>query len=200
VIRFALDPTAGFKQVYPNVRLLLAISQTAAVMEILHAIFRVVRSPVATTTIQVFSRLFVLWGAVELGSKEVTESTWFVQMVTAWALSEIIRYAFYAVGLVVAKESIPQWLTWLRYSAFMILYPIGISGEMGCLYKVLPFVDKKKKFSITLPNTYNFAFDYSTFIWMVLFAAYPAGGYTMYTYMLSQRRKVLFPDLLKKRV
>lgn len=29
-------------------------------------------------------------------------------------------------------------LTWLRYSLFVVLYPAGVAGEMGCLYKSIP--------------------------------------------------------------
>lgn len=87
------------KTVYPVIRPLLVVCQTAAIMEIFHAVTGLVRSPVFTTVAQVYSRLFVLWGGLELGSKDVTESYFVTQMVIAWACSEIIRYSFYAFNL-----------------------------------------------------------------------------------------------------
>lgn len=50
-----------FPQLYDNVEFELQIFQTAAALEILHALIGLVRSPVGTTLVQVFSRVFVLW-------------------------------------------------------------------------------------------------------------------------------------------
>jgi very-long-chain (3R)-3-hydroxyacyl-CoA dehydratase len=177
--------------VYPLVRELLIVCQTAALVEVLHAVFKVVRSPVGTTAIQVASRIVVLYGALELGSSQVTTSHWAAQMIVAWSIAEIIRYSYYAVALVVDKEKIPTLLTIIRYSGFLVLYPMGISGEIGCLYNALPFVAAKKPYTVEMPNWYNFSFDYYTFVWFLLLVCYPYGSYVMYTYMLSQRRKVL---------
>lgn len=175
---------------YPVVRRLLVVSQSAAVLEIVHALVGLVRSPVFTTTVQVFSRILVLWGGLELGSKSVTEDYFASQMIAAWAASEILRYSFYFLGLL-GKESIPKLLTWARYSGFMVLYPLGITGEIVCLYNALPFIKANRPYTVTMPNAQNFAFDYYGFVWFTLLGMYPYGSWVMYTYMLSQRRKVL---------
>lgn len=44
----------------------LKLAQTLAVMEIVHSIIGLVRSPFMTTTMQVFSRLFVVWFTLHL--------------------------------------------------------------------------------------------------------------------------------------
>jgi hypothetical protein len=38
------------------------------------------------------------------------------------------RYPYYLLGQLGVKA--PYWLTWLRYSAFIVLYPIGIVAEV----------------------------------------------------------------------
>jgi very-long-chain (3R)-3-hydroxyacyl-CoA dehydratase len=43
----------------------VAIVQTAAVLEILHVLSGLVRSPLPTAVIQVYSRLFLVWGVVQ---------------------------------------------------------------------------------------------------------------------------------------
>jgi very-long-chain (3R)-3-hydroxyacyl-CoA dehydratase len=176
--------------VYPLVQDLLVVCQTAALVEVVHAVFKIVRSPVMTTLIQVASRIVVLYGALEIGSKQVTSSHWATQMIIAWSIAEIIRYSYYAAALV-GKDRIPYIMTWIRYSGFLLLYPMGITGEIGCLYNALPFVAKHKPYTIEMPNWYNFSFDYYRFIWFLLIVIYPYGSYVMYTYMLSQRNKVL---------
>ncbi|CAJ1005604.1 putative Protein tyrosine phosphatase-like protein, PTPLA [Leishmania naiffi] len=173
--------------VYPEIAQLLCVAQTGALAEILHAAFGVVRSPVGTTFLQVLSRLIVLYGAVRLGDAEATRGLVFVQMVVAWCLSEVIRYSFYGANLVNATVS-P--LTWLRYSAFMVLYPVGITGEIGCLYKALPYIKKHKPWTVEMPNKLNFTFSWYNCVWFILLGVYPYGSYVMYSYMLAQRRKM----------
>lgn len=183
-------------EVYPLIRQLLVVAQSAAVMEILHALIGLVRSPVFTTTVQVFSRILVLWGSLELGSKAVTENYFASQMIAAWACSEILRYSFYFLGLL-GKDAIPSLLKYARYSGFLVLYPLGITGEIVCLYNALPFIKANAPLTVTMPNWYNFSFDYYGFVWFTLLGMYPYGSWVMYTYMLSQRRKVLAGDKKK---
>jgi very-long-chain (3R)-3-hydroxyacyl-CoA dehydratase len=45
-------------------------------------------------------------------------------------------------------------------------------------------------FAITMPNAYNFAFDYVAFL-NALLVAYPFLFYALYRYMFAQRRKKL---------
>ncbi|MBA0653789.1 hypothetical protein Goklo_020921 [Gossypium klotzschianum] len=34
----------------------------------------------------------------------------------------------------------PSWHLWLRYSTFLVLYPTGISSEVGLIYFALPYI------------------------------------------------------------
>jgi very-long-chain (3R)-3-hydroxyacyl-CoA dehydratase len=43
----------------------------------------------------------------------------------------MVRYPWYAATLM---DDCPSWLTWLRYTAFIPLYPIGVIAEMVLLY------------------------------------------------------------------
>ena len=51
----------SYEELYNNVSTELAIFQTLAILEIVHAGIGFVRSPVATTATQVFSRVVVVW-------------------------------------------------------------------------------------------------------------------------------------------
>lgn len=48
----------------------------------------------------------------------------------------------------------------LRYTLFIVLYPIGVTGELLCCYNALDYVKKMKIFTLAMPNKINFAFDY----------------------------------------
>lgn len=50
----------------------------------------------------------------------------------SWGLVEVPRYLFYALNLI---DLVPYPLFWLRYSLFAVLYPTGITGELGCMYQ-----------------------------------------------------------------
>jgi very-long-chain (3R)-3-hydroxyacyl-CoA dehydratase len=108
-------------------------------------------------------------------------------MVLSWACVEIPRYAFYTFKEL-GVELYP--LTWLRYSLFSVLYPSGISGELMSIYVALPYIFERGMYTLTMPNAYNFSFDYG---YAVLFAAamYLPGSPFMYSHMVKQRKKVL---------
>lgn len=46
-----------------------------------------------------------------------------------------------------------------RYTLFIVLYPVGVTGELLCLYSALPTVAQTKVYSLTMPNAINFTFD-----------------------------------------
>ncbi len=50
-------------------------------------------------------------------------------LLLAWQVTEIIRYSFYFFGLL---GSVPSVLTYLRYTLFIALYPMGVTGELWC--------------------------------------------------------------------
>ena len=119
-------------EVYDTIEMPLKIVQTAAVLEIVHSMLKLVRSPVFTTVIQVSSRLFLVW-AVSHWAPPGRQSLFFALMAGSWALVEVPRYAFYMIkDATSTKENpngaLPYWLIWLRYSLFLVLYPTGISG------------------------------------------------------------------------
>lgn len=57
-------------------------------------------------------------------------------MVLSWALTEVIRYAFYAATLLMSNVPMP--LTWARYSTFFVLYPTGAGSEALVNFATLP--------------------------------------------------------------
>ncbi len=44
--------------------------------------------------------------------------------VGAWTVTELVRYSFYTFQA--ASWAAPYALVWLRYSLFIVLYPIGV--------------------------------------------------------------------------
>lgn len=86
----------------------VALVQSLAILEVVHAAIGWVRSPVATTAIQVASRLFMVWAVSERYS-QAWSSPFYASMVLAWALTECIRYPFYANQLLGSEGSGLLW-------------------------------------------------------------------------------------------
>uniref|UniRef100_A0A453DZG4 Very-long-chain (3R)-3-hydroxyacyl-CoA dehydratase n=2 Tax=Aegilops tauschii subsp. strangulata TaxID=200361 RepID=A0A453DZG4_AEGTS len=107
----------GHEGVYAAVERPLQLAQTAAVMEILHGLVGLVRSPVTATLPQIGSRLFLTWGI--LWSFPETQSHILVtSLVISWSITEIIRYSFF--GLKETLGFAPSWLLWLRLVLFLL--------------------------------------------------------------------------------
>ncbi|KAK3211168.1 hypothetical protein Dsin_015874 [Dipteronia sinensis] len=109
-------------------------------------------------------------------------------LVISWSVTEIIRYSFF--GMKEAFGFTPSWFLWLRYSTFLLLYPTGITSEVGLIYFTLPYIKESDKYCIRMPNIWNFSFDYFYAAILVL-GFYLPGSPHLYSYMLRQRKKAL---------
>ncbi len=54
----------------------------------------------------------------------------------------------------------PYWLTWLRFSAFLVLYPMGVASEMALVRLAYPAISEQRIFCFDMPNRLNFGLDY----------------------------------------
>jgi len=161
-----------------------ALVQTFAVLEVFHVLFGWVRSPLQTTVMQVSSRLFLVWGITEQFPAVVCNNPLYASMVLSWAMTEVIRYSFYACNLI-GMSSFS--LLYLRYTSFYVLYPTGASSEAFLIYATLPAYPPFPGWQSWLQGTWK-PTDY---IRAGLFVIWWPGLYAMYTYMISQRQKVL---------
>ncbi|KAL8060387.1 hypothetical protein ABFX02_02G021800 [Erythranthe guttata] len=178
---------SGHESVYAAVEKPLILAQSAAFLEILHSLFGLVRSPVTATLPQVSSRLYVTWGVL-YSFPEIRTHFFVVSLVIGWSVTEIIRYAFF--GFKEALGFAPAWLLWLRYSTFLILYPVGITSELGLIYNALPYMKETEKYSFRMPNKLNFSFDYYYLAFLAVGIYVPCSPH-LYGYMLGQRKKAL---------
>lgn len=164
----------------------LKFFQTGALLEVLHCAVGIVPSSVVLTGFQVMSRVFLTW-AVTHSVREVQNEDSVLLFVVAWTITEIIRYSFYTFSLL---NHLPYLIKWARYTLFIVLYPMGVTGELLTIYAALPFVQKTGLYSITLPNKYNFSFDYHSFLIITMVSYIPIFP-QLYFHMMRQRKKVL---------
>lgn len=140
--------------------------QILAAVEVLNAAFGVVRTGVVPTLIQVVGRnfiLFIVFGSLEqMHNKPVVFFVFYL-----WSAIEIFRYPFYMLGCLDMEW---KTLTWLRYTIWIPLYPLGVLAEAVAVIQSIPIFDKTKLFSIPLPKVIGTSinFSYVLHVYLVL--------------------------------
>ncbi|KAK9825149.1 hypothetical protein WJX81_005760 [Elliptochloris bilobata] len=184
----ALARTGSPGSVYAAAGPAVRLCQGLAVLETVHISAGVVKGSVALSFLQWFGRFNVLF--LVLHSIPELWAHWALPvMFLSWALADVVRYLWYALSL---AGSPPPLLTWLRYTMFIALYPLGILlGEMPLYAAGLPYLRERRLYSLALPNALNFSFDYHRACQAALSAILPLSGTYLYLYLLRQRRKRL---------
>ncbi|CAN3371404.1 hypothetical protein DIURU_005124 [Diutina rugosa] len=145
---------------------LIPVQVVNSVLELVHIAGGLVRAPLSAALMQCYARLGMCLGVL-WNQKQWAPEWAFRAMIFAWGITEVIRYTYYLV-----KRG-----TWLRYSAFIVLYPLGLISEATIAWSVLPHV------------THWFQ---KWFLYVGL-AMYLPGFVMLYSYMWKQRRKQLGP-------
>ncbi|XP_040018732.2 very-long-chain (3R)-3-hydroxyacyl-CoA dehydratase [Gasterosteus aculeatus] len=138
--------------------------QILAAVEVLNAAFGFVRTGVTPTLIQVVGRnfiLFIIFGAVE----EMQHQPVVFFVFYLWSAIEIFRYPFYMLGCFNTEW---KTLTWLRYTIWIPLYPLGVLAEAVAVIQSIPIFDKTKLFSIPLPKAVGTSVSFSCVLYVYL--------------------------------
>ncbi|XP_014639009.1 PREDICTED: very-long-chain (3R)-3-hydroxyacyl-CoA dehydratase 1 [Ceratotherium simum simum] len=190
MVRFYMEK-GTHKGLYKSVQKTLKFFQTFALLEIVHCLIGIVPTSVIVAGVQVSSRIFMVW-LVTHSIKPIQNEESVVLFLVSWTVTEITRYSFYTFSLL---DHLPYFIKWARYNFFIILYPVGVAGELLTIYAALPYVKKTGMFSIRLPNKYNISFDYYYFL-LITMASYIPLFPQLYFHMLRQRRKVLHGEVI----
>ncbi|KAJ1488137.1 tyrosine phosphatase-like protein, partial [Baffinella frigidus] len=177
--------------------------QTLAIMEIFHSGAGLVRAPISRAIPQIFSRIATVWWSMEAlytfpftpFPKKERNYQFGVMTLGAWCCAELIRYTFYGINTVDARL-VPFPVMWLRYTGFIILYPIGVAGEMLCAYHTLPLI--QKGLCPTLGGLLPTCSPNAEFLLYLFLVCYLPGLPFLYFAMLGERKKRLYPKAAPK--
>jgi very-long-chain (3R)-3-hydroxyacyl-CoA dehydratase len=162
----------------------IAWFQMFAIMEVVHAASGMVRSDPVMTAVQVYSRVLLVY--VSNLSTLPQSSIWHFLMCFAWTLTETIRYPFLGLNGLGIKLA-P--LTWCRYSFFIILYPMGVSGELGTIWTAWKDLQDYKGYSWVIQSLQMLNNTGLGFIPIAV--VYAIGLPLLYGGLLATRKKVL---------
>mmetsp|Transcript_13618 Transcript_13618/g.27859 ORF Transcript_13618/g.27859 Transcript_13618/m.27859 type:complete len:216 (-) Transcript_13618:86-733(-) len=151
--------------------------QMIACMELLHSIVGLVSGSPMSALMQLVGRNVIHFGFIVPNN---TANLYVVSLYFAWSVAEVIRYPFYGLSIV---DSCPGALLWLRYSAFILLYPIGILSEIAVCLSALS--------STTGLDAYIGAGNLKFIVYPYLVYAYAIAAPKLIKYMLKARKKNL---------
>ncbi|KAM1040236.1 hypothetical protein ACFX13_030187 [Malus domestica] len=186
----SLSLSSAVNGAYASAGHLIYLLQMVQFLEVIHGAIGLVPSGVVFPLMQWAGRAHFLY--VVRQTHEVQESPSVFITFVAWSLSEVIRYPHYAFN---CTGSCPSWITYLRYTAFIVLYPPGMAGETWLMYQALPFI-KKKSLSPDFPA--GLSFSYYNFL-RVLLVCYPFLCLKLYLHMFKQRQSKLGKHPKKKK-
>lgn len=159
--------------------------------EVVHALVGMVPSGPLTTGMQIVSRVGIVQVVACAATAESrSDMLFFWQLFNiCWSVTEVVRYSYYAVNTA-GLNIFP--LTWLRYSTFLLLYPLGITGELGTVYKALPEMTRHASEACGLSGScgvlavgvYKLGFPGLLLVYAICFPM-------LFGLMLAQRKKAL---------
>ncbi|XP_054892416.1 very-long-chain (3R)-3-hydroxyacyl-CoA dehydratase-like [Poeciliopsis prolifica] len=158
--------------------------QMMAVLEVVNPLLGLVKTGFFPAMIQVAGRnviLFVIFGCLdEMQNKAVVFFVFYL-----WSSIEIFRYPFYMLACIGTDWKL---LTWLRYSLWIPLYPLGVVAEAVAVIQSLPIFDETRLFSVPLPSAlgHSLSFSYTLQLYLVLMFL---GLFVNFRHLYKQRQR-----------
>uniref|UniRef100_A0A8P4K9M4 Very-long-chain (3R)-3-hydroxyacyl-CoA dehydratase n=1 Tax=Dicentrarchus labrax TaxID=13489 RepID=A0A8P4K9M4_DICLA len=158
--------------------------QMMAVLEVINPLLGLVKTGFLPAMIQVAGRnviLFVIFGSLEdMQNKPVVFFVFYL-----WSTIEIFRYPFYMLACISTEWKL---LTWLRYSLWIPLYPLGVVAEAVAVIQSLPIFDETRLFSLPLPAVlgHSLSFSFTLQLYLVLMFL---GLFINFRHLYKQRRR-----------
>lgn len=181
---------------YESVGGVMKFAHFLMVLEVLHPLLGYTSGSVLSSFMQVFGRCFVLFCMIDAEPRMQTKPV-VMYLFAAWCCMEIVRYPYLMMR--VYGKQLPL-LTWLRYTMWIPLYPIGFICEGIVILRNIPYFEETGRFSISLPNSLNFAFHLPTAMRIYLLFLFCPGIYALMSHMYKQRCKHLGPAAYKRKV
>ncbi|XP_028025955.1 very-long-chain (3R)-3-hydroxyacyl-CoA dehydratase [Bombyx mandarina] len=180
---------------YEHVGSAMKFLQLMQYLEVLHPMFGYTKGGVLVPFLQVTGRAFVLFIMIDAEPRMQTKPVVFYLFVV-WTCIEIVRYPYYMSQLYKKEFAL---LTWLRYTLWIPLYPMGIVCEATIILRNIPYFEETQKYTVSLPNAWNFAFHMPTFLKIYLLVLTFPGMFLVMKHMHRLRNIKLRPKIVIKK-
>uniref|UniRef100_A0A1I8EDG3 Very-long-chain (3R)-3-hydroxyacyl-CoA dehydratase n=1 Tax=Wuchereria bancrofti TaxID=6293 RepID=A0A1I8EDG3_WUCBA len=168
---------------------IIKIVTALQLIDVAHALVGYTKGNYRIGLIQVCGRLAFIY--IIDGCPDVQSSPTTFILIFAYFSIEIFRYPYYAASCL--KIEIPL-LTWLRYNAWVLLYPVGLLLEGVTMYRSIPYYYQTGKYSIKLPNATNIGFNFSFTLSIFFLFVFPFGTFSWALIIIIQKKLYLLPN------
>jgi len=184
---FLANPDVFPTECWSTVGSFFKVMHVLMYLEVVNPLFGLTKGSVPTAMIQVSGRNLFLW--VLIGNEERMQTQPFVfYLFMTYSSIEVFRYPYYILSIYDKSQAV---LTWLRYSLWIPLYPVGFICEGVIAYKSIVYLEESQRFTILLPNNWNIAFHLPNIIrFYLLFGFFPM-LYNQMCHMYNLRCKKL---------
>uniref|UniRef100_A0ABI7Y9U8 Very-long-chain (3R)-3-hydroxyacyl-CoA dehydratase n=3 Tax=Felidae TaxID=9681 RepID=A0ABI7Y9U8_FELCA len=183
-VRFFILGKESFYDTFHTLADMMYFCQMLSVVETINAAIGVIKSPVIPCLIQLLGRnfiLFIIFGTMEeMQNKAVVFFVFYT-----WSAVEIFRYPFYMLSCIDMDWKV---LTWLRYTVWIPLYPLGCLAEAVSVIQSIPVFNETGRFSFTLPYPVKIKVRFSFFLQIYLIILF-LGLYINFRHLYKQRRR-----------
>ncbi|XP_071518021.1 very-long-chain (3R)-3-hydroxyacyl-CoA dehydratase 3 [Panulirus ornatus] len=194
-IRYIRDGPESMEGTYESVGWMMHLCFMTQFLEVLHPLVGYTSGSVFEAVIQIGGRGIIFFCLIK-GEERMQTKPVIFYLFLVWSMIEVVRYPYYMLRVYDVQLG---FLTWLRYTIWIPLYPLGFICEGVVILRDIPYFDETGKFSVYLPNKWNFAFHFPTLLrCYLLFFFFPA-MYKMMNHMYHQRVKKLGPKSWKKK-
>jgi len=186
-IKYSREQEEFLPKAFSTVGNVFKFLQLMSILEILNPLFGYTKGSVFEATIQVGGRLIFLFIMIDSEPRMQEKPVVFYLLLT-YASIEIVRYPYYLFRVYDMEVG---FLTWLRYTIWVPLYPLGFICEGVIALRNIPYFEETEKFSVLLPNQYNLSFYFPNMIRAYLLFGFFPLLYTQMWHMYKLRCKRL---------
>ncbi|TKR72731.1 hypothetical protein L596_020137 [Steinernema carpocapsae] len=171
----------------------IRLATTLQYVDVAHAILGMTKSGYQAALVQVSGRLAMTY--ILAGCDHLTTSWTTLFLVLDWFAIECFRYPYYALSVIKIEN---YWATWLRYSAWIPLYPTGLTLEFISMARAIPLYYSTGQYGFEMPNFFNMSFNFGVFLAVFLIGVFPFIAFYLLSHMKHQRAKKMV-ELCKKK-
>ncbi|PIO76194.1 tyrosine phosphatase-like protein, PTPLA [Teladorsagia circumcincta] len=168
--------------VYTDQFPLFCIGTAAQLLDIVHGLLGITTTGIGAGLLQVFGRLLMLY--VIEGNPSIHNQISTPILLFAWVLIELVRYPYYALR---AWDIEVYGLAWLRYTAWIPLYPLGLAMEWVSLVTSIKHYYETGKYSVHLPY-FDKTLNFGLVVGVLAFAVMPLISRKLLGHMKRQRK------------
>ncbi|XP_077515947.1 3-hydroxyacyl-CoA dehydratase 2 [Amblyomma americanum] len=158
-------------------------------LEILHPLLGYTRGSFIHPLVLVGGRMFMVFTMIDAEPRMHAKPVVFY-LFAVYTLVELCRYPYYMLR---TYDKSIGFITWLRYTVWIPLFPLGFLCEGVIILRNIPYFEETGRFSVSLPNALNFSFYLPTIMRLyLLLGIFPTLAFMM-THMYRQRKQILGP-------